>query len=77
MIKKVDINDLGQCHEMMRLTYLNRIRKKYEEIQGVQIKSLNDFNEDGRYEVRKIYDEFPMDDESLQRILDDRRLYDF
>jgi len=63
------VDDILQCHEMMRTTYSKRIAKKYAEIQGIKITTYSELNADGKKEVDELFDNHPLDNKSILDII--------
>jgi hypothetical protein len=63
-----DMADTHHCHTYFIDNYVHKITRKWAEKQGIEIKTLDDFCEEGRKEIDDWYAEFPLDYESIKRI---------
>ena len=68
----ISIDDLAQCNSMMRSTYTLKIAKKYSQIQGTEINSYQDLNQDGKNEYKELVREYPMNVDALVKIIKKR-----
>ena len=72
MKDNTSVDDITQCHYMIRTTYTNRIAKKYSKIQGVDIRTYADLNDNGKKEYNELVKEYPTDKESILDIIKKR-----
>ena len=64
-----NVDDIAQCHDMMRTTYSKRIGRKYSKIQGIDILKYSDLNAEGQKEIDELYNNYPTDAKSIKEII--------
>ena len=57
--------NLEQVNDVMRLTYVKKLARKWSEIQGTKIEKFEDLCKDGQQEVVDMYNEFPVEDDVM------------
>ena len=65
MSKKMD---LEQVNDVMRLTYVKKLARKWSEIQGTKIEKFEDLCDDGQQEVVDMYNDFPLSEKREREI---------
>ena len=67
-----DMLDTSHAHTYFLDNYLWKIRRKWEEKQGVKIKTLDDFCKEGRKEIDDWIAQFPLDYDSIKKISENK-----
>ena len=64
--------DMYQVHDYMIINYVHKIARKWEDIQGSEIKDIDDFCDEGRKEIEDWYRKFPRDITTIRKLLKKR-----